>query len=76
MLKALDIKQKGKLKKDKEGWENWIQISIKYKCWPISLEENLNYSLTEDYYYTLNLSTLAGKFTSGLYLRPVAWPRK
>ena len=32
----------------------------------------LNYSLTENYYYTLNLSALAGKFTSGLYLRPVA----
>ena len=31
LLKALDIKQKEKLKKDKEGWENWIQIFIKYK---------------------------------------------
>ena len=28
---ALDIKKKGKLKKVKEGRENWIQISIKYK---------------------------------------------
>ena len=31
LLKALDIKQKGKLKKDKEGGENRIKISIKYK---------------------------------------------
>ena len=31
LLKALNIKQKGKLKKDKEGRENWIQISLKYK---------------------------------------------
>ena len=31
LLKAFDIKQKGKLKKDKEGRENWIQISLKYK---------------------------------------------
>ena len=31
LLKALHIKQKGKLNKDKEGRENWIQISIKYK---------------------------------------------
>ena len=31
LVKALDIKKKGKLKKDKEGRENWIQISVKYK---------------------------------------------
>ena len=31
LLKAFDIRQKGKLKKDKEGRENWIQISLKYK---------------------------------------------
>ena len=29
LLKAFDIRQKGKLKKDKEGRENWIQISLK-----------------------------------------------
>ena len=31
LLKALHIKQKEKLQKDKEGRENWIKISIKYK---------------------------------------------
>ena len=51
MLRALDIKQKGKLKKKKKkkrGTRKLDQITIKYKLWPISLEESLNYSLTEE----------------------------
>ena len=31
LVKALHIKKKEKLKKDKEGRENWMKISIKHK---------------------------------------------
>ena len=59
----IKFKKKGKLKKGKEGRENWIKISITYKYRLISVEEYSSYSLTKDYY--CNLTNIAGKFNRG-----------
>ena len=63
-LKALRINKKGKLRKIKRDKK------IGYKSPSSTSNDQFHLkktSLTEDYYYTLNLSTIAGKCTRGYF---------